>query len=214
MTKVGVIGATGMAGSAIFKEAEDRGHEVTALIRNEDKAQRLLGQNINYIAKDVFHLTKEELEEFDVIINAFATAPDQAYLLVDLTTKLVAMFREDEDTHLFFILGAGSLLDENDELFVKTIEQAPNSEEFISVPKNQLKQLNFLNDVDNVDWVGVSPGETFEEGEATSAKLGQDHLLRDDDGTSHTSTGTMANVILDEIENPAHSKERFTAINA
>jgi len=35
--KIGVIGATGKAGSLIVKEAVDRGHEVTAIVRNASK---------------------------------------------------------------------------------------------------------------------------------------------------------------------------------
>ena len=31
--KIGIIGATGKAGSRILKEALDRGHEVTAIVR-------------------------------------------------------------------------------------------------------------------------------------------------------------------------------------
>lgn len=38
--KIGIIGATGKAGSRILKEALDRGHEVTAIVRNADKNYR------------------------------------------------------------------------------------------------------------------------------------------------------------------------------
>jgi uncharacterized protein len=34
--KIALIGATGFVGSAILKEALDRGHEVTAIVRNPD----------------------------------------------------------------------------------------------------------------------------------------------------------------------------------
>lgn len=202
-----------MAGSAIFKEAEKRRHGVTAIIRNAEKAKKLLGEEVDYIEKDVFELTKEDLVPFDVVVNAFATAPVKGYLHVDLAAKLVAQFRETKKPRLFFILGAGSLLDEKEELFVETIRKAPKSEEFIAIPENQLKELNFLREVDNVNWVGVSPGAEFEGGEAKIPKYGKDHLLRDSDGNSHTSSGTMASVILDEIENPQYHQERFTTID-
>lgn len=35
--KIAIIGATGQAGSRIMKEAMDRGHEVTAIVRNASK---------------------------------------------------------------------------------------------------------------------------------------------------------------------------------
>ena len=37
--KIAVIGATGKAGSVILKEAADRGHEVTAIVRNASKLE-------------------------------------------------------------------------------------------------------------------------------------------------------------------------------
>ena len=35
--KIALIGATGFFGSAILKEALDRGHEVTAIVRHPEK---------------------------------------------------------------------------------------------------------------------------------------------------------------------------------
>ena len=35
--KIAVIGATGFVGSAILQEALQRGHEVTAIVRNPEK---------------------------------------------------------------------------------------------------------------------------------------------------------------------------------
>ena len=37
MAKIAIVGATGKAGSRIMKEALDRGHEVTAIVRNTSK---------------------------------------------------------------------------------------------------------------------------------------------------------------------------------
>lgn len=40
MTKVGIIGASGMAGSAIYQLAEQQNElEITGIVRNEDKAK-------------------------------------------------------------------------------------------------------------------------------------------------------------------------------
>ena len=35
--KIALIGATGFVGSAILKEALDRGHEVTAIVRHPER---------------------------------------------------------------------------------------------------------------------------------------------------------------------------------
>lgn len=111
MTKtIGVIGATGTAGKAITKEAVQKGFEVTAIVRNEEKAQKIFGKTVSYLNKDAFALQKTDLEKFDTIVDAFSPSDLKiAYLHIDLATKLVAFFRETTHPRLFFILGAGSL---------------------------------------------------------------------------------------------------------
>ena len=66
--KIAVISANGKAGSLIVKEAIERGHEVTAIVRGENKT---LAKKI--ISKDLFNLTKEDLQGFDAVVSAFAT---------------------------------------------------------------------------------------------------------------------------------------------
>ena len=138
--KIGIIGATGNAGSAIYREASARGHEVVAIVRNEEKAKEMFGNSVKTITKDAFELKRGELEGFDAIIDAFA--------------------------------------------------------------------------VKNVDWVGISPGNLFQAGEAKPAILGKDHLLQNDAGQSVTSSGTLAKAILDELEVPQYQQTRFTVIDA
>jgi putative NADH-flavin reductase len=211
--KIAIIGATGMAGTALYKESVSRGHEVTAIVRHKDKAVSLLGDGIKVIDKDVFELAKSDLEGFDVIVNAFATAPDKAYLHLDLATKLVSLFRETKSPRLFFILGAASLLDENGKLFLDTLKTVPDVASWISIPTEAYKTLNFLRSIENVNWVGVSPSSEFVAGEATIPVLGRDHLLTNSNGKSVVSSGTMAVAILDEIENPQFICTRFTVCN-
>ena len=80
----------------------------------------------------------------------------------------------------------------------------PGHEEWICIPEYQWKELQFLREVNNVNWVGVSPSVTFEPGENKGIILGKDELLLASDGASHTTTGTMAAAILDELEHPIH----------
>lgn len=208
--KIAVIGATGMAGKAIYQEATERGHEVTGIVRSEARGTEILGKDARLLVKDAFGLQQEDLSQFDVIVNAFAAPPHQAYLHVDLTTQLIAQFRETASPRLFFILGAGSLLDENNQPFIETIRHMPNADQWISIPDNQFKQLEFLRKVDNVNWVGVSPSFEFVEGPKQTPVLGKDHLLKTADGSSRSTSGTVAAAILNEIEQPQFKQERFT----
>ncbi|KRM05607.1 NADH-flavin reductase [Liquorilactobacillus ghanensis DSM 18630] len=212
--KITIIGATGMAGKELTSEALKRGHSVTAIGRSSEKLAKLAAgkdsQQLKTVAKDAFALTKADLADSDVIVDAFASSPDQAYLHVDLATKLIAMFRGAKQ-RLVFILGAGSLkTGEDHHLFVHDMEKNPKVQAIIEVPRNQFAELTFLRTVKNVDWVGVSPSINFHPGAATELLLGKDELLFNDKGVSETSAGTMAVAILNEIEKPQHQKERFT----
>ena len=211
--KIAIIGATGMAGTALYKESVSRGHEVTAIVRHKDKAISLFGEDVKVIDKDVFELTKSDVDGFDVIVNAFATAPSTAYLHLDLAAKLVHMFRETESPRLFFILGTGSLLDENENLFLDTLKTIPDAAFWISIPIEAYKTLEFLRSIENVNWVGVSPSAEFVPGEATVPVLGKDHLLTSSEGKSVVTSGTMAVAILNEIEHPQFIRTRFTVCN-
>ncbi len=211
--KIAIIGATGMAGTALYKESVSRGHEVTAIVRDKDKAVSLLGDGVKVIIKDVYDLTRSDLKEFDVIVNAFATAPATAYLHLDLAAKLVSLFRETQSPRLFFILGAASLLDENDKLFLDTLKTIPDAASWISIPTEAYKTLNFLRSIENVNWVGVSPSIEFVAGEATVPVIGKDHLLTSSNGKSVVTSKTMAVAILNEIENPQFIRTRFTVCN-
>lgn len=213
--KLLIIGATGMAGSAMVTTALAHGHQVTALGRSEEKlAQLTPDEKLTTLARDAFSLTKTDLAAFDVVIDAMATPPAQAYLHVDLATKLVAETRATTQPRLVFILGAGSLkTGDDDHLFVHDIERSPDAAAFVAIPQNQLSELQFLQTVTNVNWVGISPAADFHAGPAVPAMLGTDHLLANAQGISATNSGTMAEAVLAEIEQPKHHNERFTVAN-
>lgn len=214
MAKIGIIGATGMTGSAIYKEALAHGQKPTALVRNATKAKQLLGDKAKIIEKDAFALTKGNLRNFDVIVDAFATSPDHAKDHVKLAQQLVDRAGET-GPRLYFILGAGSLIAGADgHLAVDDIKKIPGSEKWIAVPEAQKQELDFLKTVHHVNWVGTSPAMKYVEGPASEQILMEvDHLLKNDHGESITTSGTMAKAVVSEIMNPAHHNMRFTVAN-
>ena len=52
--KIGIIGASGMAGQAVYKEALKRGHQPVGIVRNEGQALSLLGSEASLMIKDAF----------------------------------------------------------------------------------------------------------------------------------------------------------------
>lgn len=80
-----VIGANGKAGHRIVEKALKAGHQVTGVVRREGAIE-----GIRTIVKDALQLKKQELTQFDVVVNATsAFTPDTYHLPADLTLLLV-----------------------------------------------------------------------------------------------------------------------------
>lgn len=208
--KIAVLGGSGMAGAAVFAEARQRGHQPVAFVRDKGRALGILGSQATIIAKDVFALTRDDLAGFEAIVVATAFPPERAYLHIDLATRLVAMFRATETPRLLFILGAGSLVAPTGHLLLDDMVKDPANAVFINIPIAAYRELLFLKNTDNVNWVGVSPSAVFAKGQAHMPKIGNDNLLFAEDGKSHVTDKTMAVAILDELEHPEFKRRRFT----
>ncbi|MNJ65365.1 hypothetical protein D3C77_613740 [compost metagenome] len=62
-----------------------------------------------------------------------------------------------------------------------------------------------------MDWTFLSPSAEFVEAARTGHyRVGKDHLLIAADGKSWISFADYAIAMLDEVEKPAHSRQRFT----
>jgi putative NADH-flavin reductase len=70
--------------------------------------------------------------------------------------------------------------------------------------------LDILCSVDDLDWTFLSPSAVFAPGERTGKfRVGQDQLLTSEKGSS-ISFEDYAIALVDELEKPAHSRQRFT----
>lgn len=205
--KIAIIGATGQAGSRIMKEAMDRGHEVTAIVRNASK----LGEtSARVLEKDVFDLKAEDLKSFDVVVNAFGAAPGQEHLHVDAGNVLIKALQGAPDTRLFVVGGAGSLFVDAEHT-TKVFETPDFPKEYLATATNQAKNLDILRQTQGITWTFLSPSALFAPGKRTGAyKLGKDQLLVNSKGESFVSMEDYAIAVLDEIENPQHLNERYT----
>ena len=71
--------------------------------------------------------------------------------------------------------------------------------------------LNVLRTENELDWTFLSPSALFVPGERTGKfRLGTDELLIGTNGESKISMEDFAIALVDELENPKHSRQRFT----
>lgn len=213
MAKVVLIGATGFVGSAILNELVERGHEVTAVVRNVEKLPK------NALVKPVKEDVGNEdaiaklLEGKDAVISAYNpgwTNPNIAQETIVNYRHILAAAKKSGIGRLLVVGGAGTLFCAPG---VRILETGvfPN-EIFNCVVSLGYVYLNILQNEKELDWVFFSPAGMFDEkGERTGKfRLGKDDLVVDAEGSSHISVQDYAVAMVDELEKPAHHRERFT----
>jgi putative NADH-flavin reductase len=199
--KIAIIGATGGVGSRLTHEALSRGHQVSAIAR---KANELAGKP---------GLTPVALDLADAGKLAAAVAGQDA-VLVSIkyhTTdgaKLLANLKKAGVKRLLAVGGAGSLQD-------PTGRDVVDSPEFPALWKDEAlaarEFLRALRQESALDWTLISPSAMLLPGERTGKyRVGADQLLVDDKGNSGISIEDLAKALVDELEEPRHSRKRFT----
>ena len=207
--KIAVVAANGKAGKLIVEEAVNRGMDVTAVVRGENKtvAQKA-------IVKDLFDLTSEDLNGFDVVVDAYGDWTPEAIDLIPAATVHLAKVLADSNTRLLVVGGAGSLY--VDPEHTKTVvDVTPFPEAAMPVVNGHGKALEELRKFDNVNWTYVSPAGDFQpDGERTGKyMLGGEELVLNSKGESVISYADYAIAMVDEIKSGKHIKERISVVS-
>ena len=207
--KVAVAAANGKAGKLIVKEAVERGMDVTAIVRGENRTEAKKA-----LIKDIFDLQKEDLAEFDVIVDAAgAWTPDTVHIVPDAVKHFAALLK-GTDKRLLVVGGAGSLY-VNPEHTQTVADVTPFPEEAMPVLNAHKEALEELRKIDDVNWVYVSPAGDFRaDGERTGKYiLGGEELVLNSKGESVISYADYAVALVDEIESGRHAKERISVVS-
>lgn len=102
--KIVVVCANGKAGKLIVKEALDRGLDVTAIARGENRTEAK-----QYICRDLFDLTAQDLADYDVIVDAFGAWAEDALPLHSKSLMHLCDLVSGTEKRLVVVGGAGSL---------------------------------------------------------------------------------------------------------
>lgn len=191
-----VLGASGMVGSRISKEAKLRGHFVTGASRKGD-----VQVDANSSESLVKAIKKVDCQVLVVAMGPSRTDPD-APKLVETYKSIIAAARET-NVKVFFVGGAGTLLAREGGPLQMEVPEFPD---FVK-PEAQahLDALEYLRTVDDVVWTSLAPAPMIQPGERTGAyKLGSEVII----GFT-ISAEDYAVAALDEIANPKNEKKRF-----
>ena len=199
--KIAVIGASGNAGSRITAELARRGHSVTAIARHPEKIAAQT--NVTPSGGDVM-----DQAGLARLLAGHDAAISSVHFLASDPVRLIAAAKESKVGRYLVVGGAGSL------------EVAPGvrlvaTPDFPVAYKAEAEAggafLDLLRAEKELNWTFLSPSALFVAGERTGKfRLGTDQLLTAADGKSSISFEDFAVALADEIERPAHIRQRFT----
>ena len=211
--KVVVIGGTGFVGSKIVNELADRGHDVKTIVRN---ANKITNTKVSFVEKDILKDDfSNELREADVVVSAYNSGWTNPNLYNDFINGSQAIEQAVTNSGVkryVVVGGAGSLQDEEGNDLV----DAPDFPAQIKPGATAARDyFNTLKQNEDLDWTFFSPAMEMHPGTSGvrtgTYRTGLNHPVVDTNGRSILSVEDVAVVIADEVENPKHIKQRFTA---
>ena len=211
MARISVFGGTGYAGSNIVAEAARRGHSVTSVSRKLPE-QRI--DDVDYLEGSLLDADTRAkvLANSDVVALAVAPRGDMVGK-VRPAVAAIAAEAERAGVRIGVVGGAGSL------------HVAEGGPRIFDLPDfgaeyrpESLEMGGILDDLkatpETFDWFYLSPAGGFvgfAPGERRGTyRVGGDVLLTDDEGNSFIGGEDFGTAVVDEIEQPAHRRARFT----
>ena len=206
--KIAVVCANGKEGKRLVKEALDRGLDVTAVVRGENRSAAE-----QVIAKDLFQLTAEDLKGFDVVIDAFGAWTEETLPQHSTSLKHLCDILSGTDTRLLVVGGAGSLY-VNPEHTAQVADGPDFPDAFKPLASAMAKALNELRGREDVRWTYVSPAADFQADGARTGKyiLGGEELTLNARGESVISYADYAVAMIDEAVKGGHIRERISVV--
>ena len=83
--KIAVVAANGREGQLVVKEAVERGHDVTAVVRGDNKSVAT-----NVVVKDALDLIAADLAGFDAVVDAVGAWTEETLPAIPNTAKHLA----------------------------------------------------------------------------------------------------------------------------
>lgn len=211
MARIVVIGGTGFTGTNIVREATARGHEVTSVSRSEPTEPV---DGVAYTTGSVLDDADlaRALDGADVVVATVSPRGDMEGRVRPAYARLADLAAE-HGVRLAVVGGAGSLLSAPGGPLVLEGPEFPEA-----YKAEALEFTGVLEDLrsapEGLDWVYLSPPAVYgayAPGEKTGTyRTGGDVLLTAEDGTSTISGADFAAALVDELEQPAHRRRRFT----
>ena len=206
--KIAVVCANGKAGKLIVKEAADRGLDVTAVVRDEN---RTVAKKV--LKKDLFNLTAADLAGYDVVVDAFGSWTEETLPQHSTSLKHLCDILSGTGTRLLVVGGAGSLYVNPEH--TRCVAEGPDfPDAFKPLAAAMAKALGELRERKDVKWTYLSPAGDFQaDGPRTGRYiLGGEELTLNSKGESVISYADYAIAMVDEAVKGDHIQQRISVV--
>jgi putative NADH-flavin reductase len=213
--KIAIIGATGFVGSHLLKEALNRSHQVTAIVR-DTAAIKLNNPNLYVQQGDV---SKQEelaglLAGHEVVLSAFNAGWNTPHLYehyIAGSESIQSAIKKAGVKRLLVVGGAGSL-----EVApgVQLVDTPSFPEQYKQGASASRDYLNLLRQETDLDWTFLSPAILMHPGTSGirtgKYRTGTNQPVFNEQGESRISVEDLAVALLDEAEQNQFMRQRFT----
>lgn len=208
--KIAVVAANGKAGRRIVEEAVNRGWDVTAIVRGENKTAAK-----KFLVKDIMSITKDDVKNFDAVVDAFGAWKTEDLPNHTKTSQHLCDVLSGTNIRLLIVGGAGSLYTNKDHTAC-VLESPDFPADWKPLATAQAAELKELRKRDDVKWTFVSPACDFQaDGERTGKYIvGGEELTLNSKGESIISYADFAIAMIDEIDTGHHLNERISVVRA
>ena len=208
--KIALVAANGRVAGKVIEEAISRGFDVTAFGRRENntKAQ-------DYVQKDLFDLTADDLKGFDAVVDAFGAWTKDTLEQHSTSLKHLCDILSGTDTRLLVVGSAGSLY-VNPEHTACVSDGPDFPDMFKPLASAMAKALGELRERNDVKWTYISPAGDFQADGERSGKyiLGGEELTLNSRNESIISYADYAIAMIDGIEKGDHIHQRISVVRA
>lgn len=206
--KIAVVAANGKAGRRIVEEAVNRGWDVTAIVRGENKTAAK-----KFLVKDIMSITKDDVKNFDAVVDAFGAWKTEDLPNYTKTSQHLCDVLSGTNIRLLIVGGAGSLYTNKDHTacVLDSPDFPADWKPLASAMADSLKELRKR---DDVKWTFISPACDFQaDGERTGKYIvGGEELTLNSKGESIISYADFAVAMIDEIATGNHLNERISVV--
>ena len=207
--KIAVLCASGKAGKLIVEEAINKSLEVSAFVQDSNKAR--FDSKVCVVQKDIFTLESSDLQDFDVIIDAFGEW--QNLSLHKAHMEHLVQILSGNRAKFLAVGGAGSLyMDTSHTTMLMDTPDFPK--EYLPVARATAEVLEVLRLSNKINWVYVSPPAVFIPDAPKSGKykiIGEEFELNSK-GESKISYADYAIAMIEIALDSTYSKQRVGVI--